>query len=82
MAVDLIKDMSTSWQPEKYHNEYRETMQQWLDQQTTALNKKGKKVTSPVRGHDAVVDFVSLLKESMNKKKSKEPPKKRTQAKK
>jgi DNA end-binding protein Ku len=68
MATDLIKDMSTSWQPEKYHNEYRETLQKWLEQQTKALTKSGKKITKAARSHDAVVDFVSLLKESMNKK--------------
>ncbi|MCE0723199.1 MULTISPECIES: Ku protein [Legionella] len=74
MAVDLINDMSTSWEPEKYHNEYRETMQKWLDKQIKSLSQKGKKVTKPTRSHDAVVDFVSLLKESMKKKKSDKSP--------
>lgn len=84
MAVDLINDMSTKWEPEKYHNEYRETLQKWLDDQIHELTQKGKKVTKAVRSHDAVVDFVSLLKESMKKKKLKQAPapKKRTQAKK
>lgn len=72
MATDLIKDMTTSWQPEKYHNEYRETLQKWLEQQVAALTKSGKKVTKAARSHDGVVDFVSLLKESMNKKKKPE----------
>ncbi|WP_392538438.1 Ku protein [Legionella sp. 227] len=70
MAVDLINDMSATWEPEKYHNEYRETMQKWLDQQIKDITKKGKKVSKAVRSHDSVVDFVSLLKESMKKKKS------------
>jgi DNA end-binding protein Ku len=79
MAVDLISDMSTPWEPEKYHNEYRETLQKWLDKQIEALTKKGKKVTKAAKSHDMVVDFVSLLKESMNKKKpqkvlKKKPP--------
>jgi DNA end-binding protein Ku len=68
MAVDLINDMSNPWQPEKYHNEYRETLQKWLDKQTKSLIKQGKKVTKSMPGHDAVVDFVALLKESMKKK--------------
>ncbi|KTC80906.1 Ku protein [Legionella cherrii] len=82
MAVDLINDMSTSWEPEKYHNEYRETMQKWLDGQIKDITKKGKKVSKAVRSHDSVVDFVSLLKESMKKKKSNKPsPTKRSAAK-
>lgn len=84
MAADLINDMSAVWKPEKYHNEYRETMQKWLDEQTKALSKKGKKVSKTVHGHEAVVDFVTLLKESMKKKKPEEAPapKKKVQAKK
>lgn len=69
MAMDLIKDMSAAWAPEKYHNDYQETLQKWLDKQTKALAKSGKKVSKANKSHDAVVDFVSLLKESMNKKK-------------
>ena len=33
MAVTLINEMTTKWQPEKYHNEYRDTLKKWLDQQ-------------------------------------------------
>lgn len=72
MATDLIHKMSVPWEPEKYHNEYRETLQKWLDKQTVSLTKKGKKTTKTVRSRDAVVDFVSLLKESMKKKKPKQ----------
>lgn len=74
MAASLIKDMSAPWEPEKYHNEYRETMQKWLDQQKNKLEKSNKKIPpARAKAHDAVVDFVSLLKESMNKKPLKKP---------
>lgn len=70
MAVDLIQDMSAEWKPEKYHNEYRETLQQWLDQQIASLAKPGKKSTqSSPKQKQPIVDFVSLLKESMKKNK-------------
>ncbi|KTD10623.1 putative DNA repair protein YkoV [Legionella gratiana] len=82
MAVNLINDMSTTWEPEKYHNEYRETMQKWLDEQIKGITQQGKKVTKTVRSHDAVVDFVSLLKESMKKKKSGKSPAPKKSAKK
>ncbi|TAL64722.1 MAG: Ku protein [Legionella sp.] len=67
MATDLIKSMSAKWNPDKYHNEYRETLQKWLDKQSSALAKSGKKSTKRATTHDTVVDFVSLLKESMKK---------------
>ncbi len=71
MAVDLIKDMTAMWEPEKYHNEYQETMHKWLAEQTAKL-KKGKKKTpiKTVKEPDSVVDFITLLKESMRKKKT------------
>jgi DNA end-binding protein Ku len=68
MAIDLIKDMSAPWQPEKYHNEYREALEKWLHHQISLVSKPGKKTPNKVKNRDAVVDFVSLLKESMKKK--------------
>ncbi len=71
MAMELISDMSTRWDPDKYHNEYRETLQKWLDKQIAQAEKSGKKTArSAPRTKESVVDFISLLKESMNKKKS------------
>lgn len=80
MAEALIKDMTAQWKPEKYHNEYRETMKKWLDQQTAKLKKTGNKVTNKTsKGNESVVDFISLLKESMKTKQPKQPdsPKKK-----
>ncbi|MDR3501716.1 MAG: Ku protein [Legionella sp.] len=74
MAVDLINDMSVPWNPDKYHNDYRETLQRWLDQQVHKLTTTGRKVVKAAPSHDAVVDFVSLLKESM-KQKTRKPSK-------
>lgn len=69
MAEALIKDMTNPWKPEKYHNEYRETMQKWLDKQSEKLQKSGKKISKSASQTDkSVIDFVALLKESMKKK--------------
>ena len=74
MAETLIKDMTTQWKPEKYHNEYRETMQKWLDQQTAKLKKSGKKIKKTVpKSNESVVDFISLLKDSLKKNSVKNP---------
>jgi len=69
MAEALIKDMTTKLEPEKYHNEYRETLQKWLDQQSAKATKNNKKSSSrSAKNTDSVVDFISLLKDSMKKK--------------
>lgn len=71
MAQALIKDMSHPWNPEKYQNEYRETMEKWLKKETEKLKKAGKKIPSTAtQSKESVVDFISLLKESMKKKNS------------
>lgn len=72
IAIDLIKNMTHSWHPEKYHNEYRETLQKWLVHQTetmVASNKTSDKRSKLQRTQ--VADFVSLLKKSMKKKTTK-----------
>lgn len=74
MAVTLIDEMTTKWQPEKYHNEYREALKKWLDQQIAKQpvikEEEGAEVVKESSAD--VVDFISLLKESMKKRKSTE----------
>jgi DNA end-binding protein Ku len=70
MAVDLIKSMSVEWQPKKYHNVYRETLNKWLDKQIK-ISKSGKKGKKLVSESEGVIDFISLLKESMKAKQIK-----------
>lgn len=68
MAVDLIKSMTNQWQPEKYHNEYRETLIKWIEKKTAYATGTAKSRSSKIRKNDDVVDFISLLKKSMKKK--------------
>ncbi|KTD40427.1 Ku protein [Legionella parisiensis] len=74
MAVTLIDEMTTKWQPEKYHNEYRDALKKWLDQQIAKQPViKEEEDTEVVNENSAdVVDFISLLKESMQKRTSAE----------
>ncbi|RAP37001.1 Ku protein [Legionella quinlivanii] len=67
MAVSLIEDMSNKWEPEKYHDDYREALQKWLDSKTEELSKSPRKAAKSQQKDD-VVDFISLLKKSMGKK--------------
>lgn len=70
MAVSLIKEMTNTWQPEKYHNEYCEILIKWLEKKTKELikNKPTKRSTNSIPNKSDVVDFISLFKESMKKK--------------
>ncbi|WP_242604588.1 Ku protein [Legionella fairfieldensis] len=80
MAVDLIKDLSGTWKPEKYHDEYYETMTRWLDKKAAEAEKSGGKKTTRIRKPDDVVDFITLLKKSMGKRiKRTDNPKSATQ---
>ncbi len=67
MALNLIDEMSNTWKPEKYHNEYREALMKWIEAKTKFAQKKKqsiKKITKP-----EVIDFVELLKKSLKNKK-------------
>ncbi|KTD71119.1 putative DNA repair protein YkoV [Legionella steelei] len=74
MAVTLINEMTTKWQPEKYHNEYRDTLKKWLDQQIAKQPVIKEEDAAEIAEESSadVVDFITLLKESMKKKKSTE----------
>lgn len=79
MATELIKDMTATWKPEKYHDDYQEALTQWIEKKTKEIEKEtGKETKARVRKPDDVVDFITLLKKSMGKdKKDKKPlPKK------
>ena len=69
MAVGLIEEMAAEWEPEKYHNEYREALEEWLSKQTDKSNKSAKPKEKKTAKKAEVVDFISLLKNSMKKKK-------------
>ncbi len=68
MAVELIKEMSAKWEPEKYHDEYREALMKWIESKSKGTSKSKKAKASSTAKHDDVIDFISLLKSSMNKK--------------
>ena len=70
MATDLIKSMSAAWKPEKYHNTYRETLNKWLEKQIQSAEKSGKKTKKPSTSSEGVVDFIALLKKSMQTKQA------------
>ncbi|KTD15977.1 Ku protein [Legionella lansingensis] len=69
LAITLVNDMTGKWNPEKYHDEYREALMKWIKSKTSAkehtTSKKSKIIT---KKSDDVIDFMSLLKESIKNK--------------
>jgi len=78
MAEQLVENMSVKWNPKKYHDENRELLKEWIDKKI----KHGKSVTAkevPKKAQKGkVIDFMELLKKSIQeKKKHKEPKEKK-----
>lgn len=73
LAMQLIENLATEFQPDKYHDEYLESMQALI-----AAKQKGKKIAAvhhPTRA--PVVDMMTALKNSLAAKpKGSVPPKK------
>lgn len=73
IATQLVDSMTTKWDPDSYHDEFKEALQEWIEDQIRhekepVLSKKTK-VTAPPKGK--VINFVELLKKSLADKKDK-----------
>ncbi|MBD3827997.1 MULTISPECIES: Ku protein [Stenotrophomonas] len=72
MAEQLIASMSGDWQPEEYHDEFRERLHTLLKKRIKAKGGTTRVEEEPApREDDAtnVVDFMSLLQKSLDAKK-------------
>lgn len=66
MAEGLIKAMSDSWQPQKYHDEYRDAMMEWIEKKAKAggvMPPAADEVEGPEPG--AIINISDLLKKSL-----------------
>ena len=66
MAKALIDSMSSKWNPEKYHDDYREALMEVIEEKVEAGGKeiaeKPKKAPKPTK----VIDLVSVLQKSLD----------------
>ena len=76
MAKTLIGNMTAKWNPEKYHDDYREALMEVIEEKVESggkeIEEKPKKAPRPTK----VIDLVSVLQKSLEqsgaaKKKSK-----------
>jgi DNA end-binding protein Ku len=72
MATQLIESMTKKWQPDDYKDEFRAQLRKIIDEQVA--RQKGKKVrepkeaeAEPAEATTNVVDFMELLKRSLEK---------------
>jgi len=65
MAKSLIESMSGKWDPEKYHDEYREALMDVIEKKVEAggkeIEEKPKRAPKPTK----VIDLVSVLQKSL-----------------
>src|SRR5438132_12840938 len=65
MATKLIDSMSSKWNPEKYHDDYREALMEVIEEKVEAggkeVEEKPKKAPKPTKG----IDLVSVLQKSL-----------------
>lgn len=66
MAEKLVHAMSTSWQPNRYHDEYREALLDWIDKKvrTGELLPEAEEAEEP-HEESAPPDLVELLQRSL-----------------
>lgn len=65
MATALIDSMSSKWDPEKYHDDYREALMEVIEEKVEAggkeIEEKPKKAPKPTK----VIDLVKVLQQSL-----------------
>src|SRR6185295_20150580 len=65
MAKALINSMSAKWDPEKYHDDYREAVMKVIEEKVEhggeEIEEKPKKAPKPTK----VIDLVSVLQQSL-----------------
>jgi DNA end-binding protein Ku len=65
MATALIDSMSSKWNPEKYHDDYREALMEVIEEKVEAggkeIEEKPRKAPKPTK----VIDLVSVLQKSL-----------------
>jgi len=66
MAESLIASMSAPWEPEKYHDEYREALEEVIEEKIEHPEAPAPKAV-PKRKATNVIDLVSVLQESLAK---------------
>ena len=67
MATSLIDSMSAKWDPQKYHDDYREALMGVIEEKVEAGGKEIKEKPKPKKAPTKVIDLVSVLQKSLER---------------
>ena len=70
MAKQLVNGMTTKWDPKDYHDVFREALAKWVEAKLQHKRLSTKKTKANFKKGN-VIDFVDLLKKSLEKNKQK-----------
>ena len=73
MAISLVKTMTDKWKPDKYHDEYRDSLMTVIEAKIKTGGKKQPVSKRQEKAPDKIIDLVSLLQESIGRDKSRKP---------
>jgi DNA end-binding protein Ku len=65
MAKALVDSMSSKWNPEKYHDDYREALMEVIEEKVEAGGKEIEEKPKPKKAPTKVIDLVEVLRQSL-----------------
>jgi DNA end-binding protein Ku len=65
MAKALIDSMSAKWNPEKYHDDYREALMEVIEEKVETGGTEIEEKPKPKKAPTKVIDLVSVLQQSL-----------------
>jgi DNA end-binding protein Ku len=69
MAKALVESMSSKWDPEKYHDDYREALLEVIEEKVESGGEEIEEKPKPKKESTKVIDLVAVLQESLAKSK-------------
>jgi DNA end-binding protein Ku len=69
MAAALVKSMTSKWDPEKYHDDYREALMDVIEEKVESGGKEIEEKPKEKKPSSKVIDLVAVLQESLAQSK-------------
>ncbi len=81
MAKSLVDSMRAKWNPEKYHDDYREALMEVIEEKVEAGGKEIEEKPRTAPKPTKVIDLVSVLQKSLEQREGKEKSKSKSRGK-
>jgi len=70
IAQQLVEAMASDWEPDKYEDEYRETLKNYIEERAKQGGKRAPAAEKEEKSTGEVIDMMELLRASMDKAKA------------